>query len=565
MKKLSILFLITIALGIASCTSDFTDINKNPNAITKEEASARYFITNPQYRLFAPDRYPYWRAHLIHTDRFAGHFCFGHNGSWWSDELGYAYSGGYTDAAWGWLEGYFSGLDNFLKLTDVGGDFENEKMYAVGLILKGLYYQMFTDVFGEIPYSEAGVEGIVLPKFDTQKDIYQGIIADLDAAMATIGDATTTGNGLQDLGSNDLYFNGDLQKWKQLANSLKLRLAMRAYGADGASFAETAITEALSDPLLEEDALLVKDDEISQWGAACYGDIWHNFGGLGSKWTVGKDLIDYLRENNDPRLALYAKPAEGGVLKMDVKTDDPETTENEEELFNKRIAFIEQTLTDAGADFTSTTANDTVKIEMPANTYYVGQPVRVNGQTYDYMKTGFFSMPADLVTSAKNSGQPMYPEIVFSAAEVHFLKAEAIVKGIATGDEQTEYEAGITKAMLLWGADQAAIDAYIASEDMALLNGTTDENLEKIAVQRWIAAYTDGFEAWAIVRDTGYPAGLADGVDDFDIYGVGDTNGKYPQRMRYGTGAYSTNGDNLNVAIGRQGADLMDTKLWWAK
>ena len=100
---------------------------------------------------------------------------------------------------------------------------------------------------------------------------------------------------------------------------------------------------------------------------------------------------------------------------------------------------------------------------------------------------------------------------------------------------------------------------------MALLNGTTDENLEKIATQRWIAAYTDGFEAWAVVRKTGYPASLADGVDDGDIFGKGDINGAYPTRMRYGNGAYSTNGDNLNVAIGRQGSDLMDTKLWWAK
>ena len=76
---------------------------------------------------------------------------------------------------------------------------------------------MFTDVFGELPYSEAADATNPTPKFDTQSEIYQGIIADLDAAMATIGDNERTGSGVDDLGENDLYCKGDLQKWKKLA------------------------------------------------------------------------------------------------------------------------------------------------------------------------------------------------------------------------------------------------------------------------------------------------------------------------------------------------------------
>ena len=242
MKTIKIIFVgLVLAFGLFSCTKDFVEINTNPNAILPEEASARYFITNPQYQLYAPSRYPYWRAHLIHVDRYAGHFTFGHHGSWWSDELGYSYSSSYTDASWDWMEGYLGGLDNFMKLTDVGGDFENPLMYATGQIMKGLYYQMFTDIFGEIPYSEAANPDIDLPKFDTQIEIYTGIIADLDAAMATIGSSVSTGDGVEDLGNNDLYCGGDLQKWKKLANTLKLRIATRAYGATGDNFAGDAI------------------------------------------------------------------------------------------------------------------------------------------------------------------------------------------------------------------------------------------------------------------------------------------------------------------------------------
>ena len=89
MKSSKFLFLIILVSGLFSCTEDFTDINKNPNAITSDEASAKYFITVPQYKLYAPDNYPYWRAMLIHADRFGGYFTFGDNYSWWDDELSY--------------------------------------------------------------------------------------------------------------------------------------------------------------------------------------------------------------------------------------------------------------------------------------------------------------------------------------------------------------------------------------------------------------------------------------------------------------------------------------------
>ncbi len=169
-----------VILFYTACTSDFDEINTKPDGFLKEELSAKYFLTGSQVNLYGPNRYPYWRAHLIHGDRFAGHFCFGSNTSWWSDGLCYTYSNGYTDASWDWASGALGGIDNFMKLTKKGGDYENEKMYAVGKILKSLYFQMFTDIWGMVPYSEAGKEGITLPKLDTQKDIYKGVIAELD-------------------------------------------------------------------------------------------------------------------------------------------------------------------------------------------------------------------------------------------------------------------------------------------------------------------------------------------------------------------------------------------------
>ena len=95
MKNLLKIFIVFVAVVlVSSCTERFDEINTKPDSFTTEEVSAKYFLTSPQFNLYAPNRYPYWRAHLIHWDRYAGQFCFGMKGSWWSDELGYSYSSG---------------------------------------------------------------------------------------------------------------------------------------------------------------------------------------------------------------------------------------------------------------------------------------------------------------------------------------------------------------------------------------------------------------------------------------------------------------------------------------
>jgi len=557
--------MVLMLIFIATSCADFDEINERPNAFSSDEVSAKYFLTSTQISLYAPNRYPYWRAQLIHADRFAGQFCFGHNGSWWSDGLGYSYSSGYTNAAFGWLGGYNGGLTSYLNFVKEGGDLENERYYAIGLIMKGLYYQMFTDTFGMLPYTEASDPDIITPVYDTQAQIYKGIIADLDKAMQIIGDHTNTGEGVDLLTKNDLFFGGDLQKWKKMANTLKLRLGLRALGATDAGFADSAISEAVSSGVLmtdEENALMEKDTEINQWSNAAYGDIWWNFGGWGSKWTVGKTLIDYLRNNNDPRLFAYANPIEGG----EVVINKPETGGGADN-FELYVDFILSQLNDAGVNYTSNVTSEKVTIVVADDKpYYVGQPTRLNSEIKSFVKHELFSTPADIVINKKNSGNPIFPEVVMTAAEGNFLMAEASIRGFGTGgDAQSFYQEGIRQSMKIWGIADGDIETFLANEDMAQLNGTMEENLEKIAVQRWIADYTDGFEAWAVVRDTGYPKELAAGVSNADFYSLGTLNGIYPQRMRYGSGAYNTNGSNTEAANAIQGPDEQKTKLWWAK
>jgi hypothetical protein len=567
MKK-NIIYFTVMLFGFVifnSCTSDFEEINTNPTAITKDEASGAPFLTKAQYGLFAPNRYPYWRAQLIHADRYAGYFCFGFNGSWWDDGLGYSFNGGYTDATYDYFNDHFGVIDNFIGLTGSGGDFENELMYAVGLIMKSLYYQNFTDVFGMIPYSQAGDPNFPTPKFDLQKEIYQGIITDLTTAIAIIGDSEKTGVAVEDLGDNDLFFKGDLQKWKRFANTLKLRVALRAHGAPDAGFADAAINEALAGELLGDgdDVLLAKDNDIDQWTSASYGDVWHNFGGLGSKWKVGKTLIDFLRDNNDTRLAKYAKPVPA-VNGDKVKFTKPTGTTLAD--YQVRVGFILSQLDDAGVTYTvdeSFLPDSTFVTLNDISGKYIGQPSRLNGDIYTHVKWELFSDPNDFVIGTNANDNNIFPEIVMSSAESYYLQTEAALLGFGSGSAQALFHKGIESAFSLWNATPGE---YL-SKDVAMLSGSLDENLEKLMTQRWVANYTAGFEGWAVARKSGYPLDVANGVpfDEALVYSMGDSdlNGKYPRRMKYGSSVQSKNSAGYSQALSQQGADGQGTRLWW--
>lgn len=559
-KKFILRLSFIFAFGfLVSCTDQFQSINTDPTLITKEDASAKYFFTVTQVRFYGPARFSYWRPILIISDRYAGQFSFGHSKSWWGGSLMYSVDIAYSNAAWDYFSGNFGSINTFLNLTNTGGDFENPKMYAVGLIMKSLYFQMYTDAYGMIPFTETGNPDIKLPKFDSQKAIYQGIIADLDAAMTAIGSAAVTGPGVEDLGENDLFFNGDLQKWKRLANTLKLRLALRALGAPGADFADAAIQEALAAPLLQadENALLPKDTEISTWTSASYGDISSAFPG-GGEWKISNILVETLKDSDDPRLSFYAQPAPGGTIKI--------TRPSEDDNWQKRIDFVKDLLDGAGVTYTINMTGTEATITMAEDTYYVGAPIRLRSEMKSYMQYDLLSAPGVKVLQVKNEGKPIFPEIAMSAAESFFLQATAAVKGYG-GNAQSLYQQGITEAMKLWGVGSGDISTYLASSPMATLSGSTDQKLEKIATQRWFADYTAGFEAWAVVRGTGYPTEVANGVvgGDPDIYSFSGVNGILPTRLRYGTGVQSSNGDNYQTAVSQQGADLQTTKLWFEK
>lgn len=554
-------FLIATTL---SCTDDFNEINTQPDALSTDDISAKFFVTNIQQKLYRPTMIPLWFGDVIHPDQFSGQTANGWAGSDWNGDLGWVYNSFYTDlGCWQWLAGYNSDLTSYINNVKSGGTLEDEMYYALGLVMKGFYYQQYTEAFGMIPFSEASDPSITLPKYDDQLTIYKGIIADLDEAIAIIGSGTEAGSGFGVLRENDVIFGGNMQHWKQAANSLKLRIALRAHGGVGEDFSATAASEAIASGVLADVDAMFEGfaEETNIWGgSSSYGDVWHNF--TGSQWKTTEALINILKTSNDPRLSLMAKPAVGGTMTITKPIAGAGVA-----LIADHVAYVKNMLDNAGlvldTDYTWTETSADLTITMPENTNFVGMPSRLSGKLKGYMPDFMFSDPADIITQKTNEGMPLFPTVVMASADSHFMIAEAIVKGLANGDASTFYQLGLEKAMAVW---KTAPTAEFSASNMGSLTGTVEEKLEKIATQRWLVNYTNGYEGWSIVRDTGYPAACVITSDNDDIVSfAGEMNGKQAHRLRYGTGTYSSNGANVNAAVSAQGPDNMTTKLWFAK
>ena len=558
---------ILIIIGfffVVSCTHDFNQINEQPDALSTEDVSAKFFVTTVQQQLLRPTMIPLWFGDVIMPDQFSGQSSNGWAGSDWTGDLGWVYNSFYTDlGCWDWLAGYNSTLTSYMNNVGEGGALEDDMYYALGLIIKGFYYQQFTEAFGMIPFSEASDPNISLPKYDEQIDIYKGIIADIDKAIAIIGSNVDAGSGFGILRENDVVFNGNMQNWKKAANSLKLRIALRAHGSQGEDFSANAASEAISSGVLADADALFEGyaEETNIWGgSASYGDIWNNF--TGSQWKVSEAMINIMKSSNDPRLSKIALPSVGGSMTI-VKPTDGEGVS----LIADHVAFLKSTLDKSGlildTDYTWTETAAELTIIMPENTNYIGMPSRLSPKIKGYMPDYLFSNPADIITQKTNEGKPLFPTILMTSADSHFMIAEAIVKGLASGDANNYYQIGLEKAMAIW---ETSTTSDFLGSNMGSLNGTVEENLEKIATQRWLANYTNGYESWSIVRDTGYPTTAVITSDNNDIYSfAGEMNGLQAQRLRYGTSVYGSNGENVNIAVSKQGPDNMTTKLWFAK
>ncbi|WP_372755466.1 SusD/RagB family nutrient-binding outer membrane lipoprotein [Mariniflexile sp.] len=221
-----------------------------------------------------------------------------------------------------WDDFYAVVISDANSMYNIASEEENNNMMGVALTLQAYGYSFLTDVFGDIPFTEAikaGVDGNISPVYDEQEVVYNGILKLLDDAIALLGTSGTIDS------TNDIIYGGDATLWKKFASSLKFRVLMRASAKmDVASQLQALVSAGNLFTSNSEDARLV------YLGADPSANPLYEtivFGTRG-EWKVNSVMIDMLASTNDPRLAVYAQKNADGVYRgkpsglNDVPSDD---------------------------------------------------------------------------------------------------------------------------------------------------------------------------------------------------------------------------------------------------
>lgn len=408
---------VLLVLGLGAC-KDFLDVNHNPNA--PETASVDI-------------RLPALITEFIHSTYY------GENSMWgaeWTQQFSYnretrsysqvqRYELSETDASGAW--NYFYTRPGNASFTMIRDATEPGDIYYRGLgwLFNAWTFQVITDLWGPVPYEEAFKPEIREPRYDDQKTVYAGILAELDSAVADLSSPT---GRLPN--TNDLLFEGDMSRWLKLAHFLQARAQLRiayAPGEDKVQRANKAL-DALAGALTSnaDDA-----DFIYPGGDDARNPLWiyddqHNL------FVASEYLVEMLKSHNDPRLSIMFTP----VVYDSVRgtTGYPATT-------TKYVGH---------ANGTAPVADSTVSWVGP---YFSREDAPLN---------------------------------VVSYADQKFTEAEArlIVSGAAAAD--APYREGIRANMEKLGVASGDIDAYLAARPNL---STVANPLEEIITEKYIANF----------------------------------------------------------------------------
>nr|WP_299171929.1 SusD/RagB family nutrient-binding outer membrane lipoprotein [uncultured Allomuricauda sp.] len=488
-------YFLSFVLLLGACDEGFEDLNVNPARPTQVSVANK--LTAAQ--LFASsERYDNWRAGLIYQSTMMQHFA-STAGYWDGDK--YTWNRGYASSL---MDRYYGNAVKSLEdmLVQMDNEGSPDEMKAITRIMRVFVFSRLTDLYGDVPYSEAGkavLEGILTPRYDPQSEIYADMLNELSEAAAALG------TGTSGFGDADIIYGGDQAKWQRLANSLMLRLGFRLIKVDP-SGAQQWVTQAINGGVMQsnDDIFYVPHTEgpagVNQNGN---GEVFLADGNP----RMSEFFIDWLQAGNDPRLPVLASRRSDG-------STDPA------DLKGLPNGLDSNTLEAATGEV------DTAPFAEPNRSVITGLDAPMFFQTY---------------------------------AEVELLLAEANVRWGLAGDAETHYNNGVRAAMemlAMYGdggvIDSADIDAYLVANPYDAGNA-----LEQINNQYWAATFLNEYESFSNWRRTGFP--VLTPVN----YPGNVTNGTIPRRMSYSESEQVNNPANYAEAVARQGADELTTRVWW--
>jgi hypothetical protein len=504
MKKL--LFIITTALLVlgTSC-EDFLSVNeKNPNQASQVPANLILpAAQNNTGRLFAgnPGQFQF-----IYT----WYGCWSISGGYSQDANMTGYNLLNSHFQGNWQNAYYN-LQNYDYIIKNSTTAKQRPWKAIAKIMQVYIYQNLVDCYGNIPYSEAlkTDEGILKPKYDDQKTIYEDLIVQLDTAMNLI---TKSPADADEVGEYDMIYGGDMALWKKFANTLKLRILVNQSGMTGrdtyiksnlAATASVGYLGAGESAMLNPGYVKSSGKMNPFWERFYKQDDSQQSDGLGY-FVAGADACKFLNDNADPRRFRYFTAVSG---------------------------------TTAGNIF------GTVPLLLPSVTSKIGPGL----------------------LKAYNMDSP-----IFTDFESLFLQAEAVQRTLITGDAKALYESAVTQSIIYMGGTSgtaAAAATYLAQAKPLVSYDGSPNKLQAILTQKWLAL--NGISAmpiWTDYRRTGYPLGTdalpANNTIHFsqDAARLSDTP---PVRLLYPQTEINTNNDNVKLQGVNKAEDTFTKKIFW--
>lgn len=289
-----IAYITLFALTLTSCSDTLDDINENPNAT--ETPLAPYLLTGTLKQ--SADLYWGSENNFNSSLLFVQHWA----------KIQYTepdrYDVSNTSFTSLWNTGYATLITDLNTILNFPAGQANSNYKGIALTLRSWTFLLLTDAYGSIPYKEAGQK--VTSAYNTQKEVYTGLLEDLKQAQSLLNTANGTVTG-------DLAYKGDISKWKKLVNSLRLRIALRISDREPVLAKQTAI-DATSDAagVLSSNSDTFKFTYTSspqQNPASAWFETRDDY-------RISKTLVDKLNELADPRLPVYAQlPSDATVGK----------------------------------------------------------------------------------------------------------------------------------------------------------------------------------------------------------------------------------------------------------
>ncbi|WP_209332508.1 SusD/RagB family nutrient-binding outer membrane lipoprotein [Lunatimonas salinarum] len=424
-----LLTLSLVALGLASCTEGFEEMNTDPNNPTA--VPAENLLTQAEFSLsnLMWSRGLNFEFGMLMVQHFSQ--------SEYAERSRYNQNPSNFDAIWNTF--FANGMNDLqvgMQITEAYknlNEAQRNNRIATLELLRIWAFQNVTDIWVNVPYSQSfNPTEFPNPQYDRQQDIYAGLVSEIDAALGKI---RTDAPGFT---TGDIYYGGDMAKWQRFGNSLKVRIGMRMADVDQAT-ARRLVSEAFAAGVISsyEDGFHFPFQSDQRIANPFFVD---NSINNRDDFTLSDVLVDAMAERNDPRIAAFANPNVAGN--------------------------------------------------------FVGLPYGLtDGETFALQGTA--SRPSTRLRSATA------PAYLMTHAEMKFFEAEAIERGFITGDAAEAYNAAVAASMMQWGiTDQAAVAAYLAQP----INTYDAENWKtSIGMQKWIALYGNGIEAWAEWRRLDVP------------------------------------------------------------